>query len=84
MDHYIYSLPVILANPEVTFSINVFNIAETEAEGTRGEEAEGTEEKRQKGQEEEVERHAFIIDTPPYSVNMRHCTRRNGKCNLYS
>ena len=62
MDHYIYSLPVILANRGDSVTVNLFNIAETEAEGTEEEEAEGT--------EEEVERHAFIIDTPPYSVNI--------------
>jgi plastocyanin len=58
MDHYIYSLPVIVANRGDSVTVNLFNIAETEEE-------EGTE-----GTEEEVERHAFIIDTPPYSVNI--------------
>jgi plastocyanin len=54
MDHYIYSLPVILANRGDSVTVNLFNIAEAEVEGT----------------EEEVERHAFIIDTQPYSVNI--------------
>jgi plastocyanin len=58
IDHYIYSLPVIVANRGDSVTVNLFNIAETEEEGT---EEEGT---------EEVERHAFIIDTPPYSVNI--------------
>jgi plastocyanin len=70
MDHYIYSLPVILANRGDSVTVNLFNIAETEAEGTEEEEAEGTEEEEAEGTEEEVERHAFIIDTPPYSVNI--------------
>jgi len=70
MDHYIYSLPVILANRDDSVTVNLFNIAETEAEGTEEEEAEGTEEEEAEGTEEEVERHAFIIDTPPYSVNI--------------
>jgi hypothetical protein len=61
MDHYIYSLPVIVANRDDSVTVNLFNIAETEEEGTEEEETEGT---------EEVERHAFIIDTPPYSVNI--------------
>ena len=62
ISHYIYSLPVILANRGDSVTVNLFNIAETEEEGTEEEEEEGT--------EEEVERHAFIIDTPPYSVNI--------------
>jgi plastocyanin len=70
MDHYIYSLPVILANRGDSVTVNLFNIAEAEAEGTEEEEAEGTEEEEAEGTEEEVERHAFIIDTPPYSVNI--------------
>jgi plastocyanin len=61
LDHYIYSLPVIVANRGDSVTVNLFNIAETEEEGTEEEETEGA---------EEVERHAFIIDTPPYSVNM--------------
>ncbi len=61
IDHYIYSLPVIVANRGDSVTVNLFNIAETEEEGTEEEETEGT---------EEVERHAFIIDTPPYSVNI--------------
>jgi plastocyanin len=70
MDHYIYSLPVILANRGDSVTVNLFNIAETEEEGTEEEEAGGTEEEVAEGTEEEVERHAFIIDTPPYSVNI--------------
>ena len=61
MDHYIYSLPLIVANRGDSVTVNLFNIAETEEEGTEEEGTEGT---------EEVERHAFIIDTPPYSVNI--------------
>jgi plastocyanin len=85
MDHYIYSLPVIVANRGDSVTVNLFNIAETEEEGTEEEGAEGTEEEGAEGTEEEgaegteeegaegteeVERHAFIIDTPPYSVNI--------------
>jgi len=57
IDHYIYSLPVIVANRGDSVTANFFNIAETEEET----EEEGTEEEG---------RHAFIIDTPPYSVNI--------------
>jgi plastocyanin len=70
MDHYIYSLPVIVANRGDSVTVNLFNIAETEEEGTEEEGTEGTEEEGTEGTEEEVERHAFIIDTPPYSVNI--------------
>jgi len=69
IDHYIYSLPVIVANRGDSVTVNLFNIAETEEEGTEEEETEGTEEEETEGTEE-VERHAFIIDTPPYSVNI--------------
>jgi plastocyanin len=77
MDHYIYSLPLIVANRGDSVTVNLFNIAETEEEGTEEEGTEGTEEEGTEGTEEEgtegteeVERHAFIIDTPPYSVNI--------------
>ena len=60
ISHYIYSLPVIVANKGDSVTVHLFNIPETE------EEEGGTEE----GGTEEVERHAFIIDTPPYSVNI--------------
>ena len=60
ISHYIYSLPVIVANRGDSVTVHLFNIPETE------EEEGGTEE----GGTEEVERHAFIIDTPPYSVNI--------------
>src|SRR5215216_1271691 len=56
ISHYIYSLPVIVANRGDSVTVHLFNIPETEEE-----EGGGT---------EEVERHAFIIDTPPYSVNI--------------
>ena len=69
MDHYIYSLPLIVANRGDSVTVNLFNIAETEEEGTEEEGTEGTEEEGAEGTEE-VERHAFIIDTPPYSVNI--------------
>src|SRR5215217_5344963 len=59
ISHYIYSLPVIVANRGDSVTVHLFNIPGTEEGGT--EEGGGT---------EEVERHAFIIDTPPYSVNI--------------
>ena len=65
ISHYIYSLPVIVANRGDSVTVHLFNIPETEEEGGGTEEG-GTEE----GGTEEVERHAFIIDTPPYSVNI--------------
>ena len=65
IDHYIYSLPVIVANRGDSVTANFFNIAEIEEET----EEEGTEETEEEGTEEEG-RHAFIIDTPPYSVNI--------------
>ena len=55
ISHYIYSLPVIVANKGDSVTVHLFNIPETEEE---------------EGGTEEVERHAFIIDTPPYSVNI--------------
>ena len=66
ISHYIYSLPVIVANRGDSVTVHLFNIPETEEE-EEGTEEEGTEEE---GGTEEVERHAFIIDTPPYSVNI--------------
>ena len=66
ISHYIYSLPVIVANRGDSVTVHLFNIPETEEEGGGTEEG-GTEEG---GGTEEVERHAFIIDTPPYSVNI--------------
>jgi plastocyanin len=76
ISHYIYSLPVIVANRGDSVTVHLFNIPETEEEeeGTEeeGTEEEGTEEEgtEEEGGTEEVERHAFIIDTPPYSVNI--------------
>ena len=71
ISHYIYSLPDIVANRGDSVTVHLFNIPETEEEegGTEegGTEEGGTEEG---GGTEEVERHAFIIDTPPYSVNI--------------
>ena len=66
ISHYIYSLPVIVANRGDSVTVHLFNIPETEEEEGGTEEG-GTEEG---GGTEEVERHAFIIDTPPYSVNI--------------
>jgi hypothetical protein len=80
ISHYIYSLPVIVANRGDSVTVHLFNIPETEEEeggteegGTEegGTEEGGTEEGgTEEGGTEEVERHAFIIDTPPYSVNI--------------
>ena len=67
ISHYIYSLPVIVANRGDSVTVHLFNIPETEEEEEGGTEEGGTEEG---GGTEEVERHAFIIDTPPYSVNI--------------
>ncbi|MDQ3909414.1 MAG: hypothetical protein M3232_03290 [Thermoproteota archaeon] len=70
ISHYIYSLPVIVANRGDSVTVHLFNIPETEEEGGGTEEG-GTEEGgTEEGGTEEVERHAFIIDTPPYSVNI--------------
>ena len=60
---------MIVVNRGDSVTVNLFNIAETEEEGTEEEGTEGTEEEGTEGTEEE-ERHAFIIDTPPYSVNI--------------
>ena len=66
ISHYIYSLPVIVANRGDSVTVHLFNIPETEEEEGGTEEG-GTEEG---GGTEEEGRHAFIIDTPPYSVNI--------------
>jgi plastocyanin len=64
--HYIYSLPVIVANRGDSVTVNLFNIAETEEEET---EEEGTIEEEEEATEEEG-RHSFTINTPPYSVDL--------------
>jgi len=64
--HYIYSLPVIVANRGDSVTANLFNIAETEEEAT---EEEGTVEEEEEATEEEG-RHSFTINTPPYSVDI--------------
>jgi plastocyanin len=64
--HYIYSLPVIVANRGDSVTVNFFNIAETEEEAT---EEEGTVEEEEEATEEEG-RHSFTINTPPYSVDI--------------
>jgi plastocyanin len=63
--HYIYSLPVIVANRGDSVTVNFFNIAETEEEAT---EEEGTEEEEEATEEEG--RHSFTINTPPYNVDI--------------
>jgi plastocyanin len=66
--HYIYSLPVIVANRGDSVTVNLFNIAETEEEAT---EEEGTvEEEEEEEATEEEGRHSFTINTPPYSVDI--------------
>ena len=67
--HYIYSLPVIVANRGDSVTVNLFNIAETEEEAT---EEEGTVEEEEEEEEatEEEGRHSFTINTPPYSVDI--------------
>jgi plastocyanin len=68
--HYIYSLPVIVANRGDSVTVNLFNIAETEEEAT---EEEGTVEEEEEEEEEATEeegRHSFTINTPPYSVDI--------------
>jgi plastocyanin len=66
---YIYSLPVIVANRGDSVTVQLFNIAETEEEGTE-EEAE-EEEATEGGTEEATEgRHSFTIDAQPYSVDI--------------
>jgi plastocyanin len=64
--HYIYSLPVIVANRGDSVTVNLFNIAETEEEAT---EEEGTVEEEEEATEEEG-RHSFTINTPPYSIDI--------------
>jgi plastocyanin len=64
--HYIYSLPVIVANRGDSVTVNLFNIAETEEEAT---EEEGTVEEEEEATEEEG-RHSFTINTPPYGVDI--------------
>jgi plastocyanin len=64
--HYIYSLPVIVANRGDSVTVNLFNIAETEEEAT---EEEGTVEEEEEATEGEG-RHSFTINTPPYSVDI--------------
>ncbi|HEU4443978.1 MAG TPA: hypothetical protein VFR94_04805 [Nitrososphaeraceae archaeon] len=64
--HYIYSLPVIVANRGDSVTVNFFNIAETEEEAT---EEEGTVEEEEEATEEEG-RHSFTINSPPYSVDI--------------
>ena len=61
--HYIYSLPLIVANRGDSVTVNFFNIAEIEEEGTEEEEEEEEE-------TEEEGRHSFTINTPPYSVDL--------------
>src|SRR5215211_2248322 len=63
ISHYIYSLPVIVANRGDSVTVHLFNIPETEEE-------EGGTEEEGGGGTEEVERHSFTIDTPPYNVNI--------------
>ena len=65
--HYIYSLPVIVANRGDSVTVNFFNIAETEEEAT---EEEGTAEEEEEEATEEEGRHSFTINTPPYSVDI--------------
>jgi plastocyanin len=65
--HYIYSLPVIVANRGDSVTVNLFNIAETEEEAT---EEEGTVEEEEEEATEEEGRHSFTINTPPYSIDI--------------
>ena len=60
--HYIYSLPLIVANRGDSVTVNFFNIAEIEEEGT--------EEEEEEEETEEEGRHSFTINTPPYSVDL--------------
>jgi plastocyanin len=66
--HYIYSLPVIVANRGDSVTVNFFNIAETEEE---------TEEEEEEATEEEG-RHSFTINTPPYSVDIDTAAGESG------
>jgi plastocyanin len=69
--HYIYSLPVIVANRGDSVTVNFFNIAETEEEETEEEEEEGE-------ATEEEGRHSFTINTPPYSVDIETAAGESG------
>jgi plastocyanin len=59
---YIYSLPVIVANRGDSVTVQLFNIAETEEEGT--------EEEAEEEEEATEGRHSFTIDAQPYSVDI--------------
>lgn len=72
--HYIYSLPVIVANKGDSLAVNLFNIAETEEEET---EEEGTLEEEEEETEEEG-RHSFTINTPPYSIDIDTAAGESG------
>jgi plastocyanin len=73
--HYIYSLPVIVANRGDSMTVNFFNIAETEEEEETGEE--GTVEEEQEETEEEG-RHSFTINTLPYSADIDTAAGESG------
>ncbi len=73
--HYIYSLPVIVANRGDSVTVNFFNIAETEEEEEEETEEEGTVEEEET---EEEGRHSFTIDTPPYSVDIDTAAGESG------
>src|ERR671922_1278124 len=62
ISHYIYSLPVIVANRGDSVTVQLFNIAETEEEGT--------EEEAEEEEEATEGRHSFTIDAQPYSVDI--------------
>jgi hypothetical protein len=69
--HYIYSLPVIVANKGDSLAVNLFNIAETEEEEA---EEEGTLEE----EAEEEGRHSFTVNTLPYSVDIDTAAEESG------
>ena len=62
MDHYIYSLPLIVANRGDSVTVNLFNIAETEEEAT---EEEGTEGTRRRDRSNRGRRKTFIHNRYP-------------------
>jgi hypothetical protein len=72
--HYIYSLPVIVANKGDSLAVNLFNIAETEEEET---DEEGTLEEEEEETDEEG-RHSFTVNTPPYSVDIDTAAGESG------
>src|SRR5215204_4170842 len=94
ISHYIYSLPVIVANRGDSVTVHLFNIPETEKEEGGTEEG-GTEEggrrrRDRRRRDRRRRRHRGSRKTcihnryPAIQRKHRHCARRIGKCNIHS